>query len=243
MHTEKWFGFKFRASQRCGQTISFAVLLVVLNGAFVVAAPVQRLEPVASFTARLIGSINVLVGAEPHREGTAWKSTIFEIKEGTSDRTVLEFDLRGRSSTDSATLNLELTNLDVPNFTTIYLYSFEGNGLANAADYFRTDKLVASFTDNGLATNFVSPYHIPFSFDLTSVYNQAIAEGDDFLGLILKNTTAERLRARYRLTTFNGYPALTVAGIPEPSSRALAACVAPIIIATLIRRRPSPGMI
>lgn len=178
----------------------------------------QLVTPTSSFSARLIGGQNVIVGAADGIEGTQWQSGILEIKEGTSDRAILEYDLRGRSKATSVVLNLELSNLDVPAFTPIHMYSFEGNGLANASDYFRTDHLITTFTDNGLASNFIPPYHIPYAFDLTTIYNEAITNNDEFLGILLRNSNTGPMFARYFLTTFGGLPKLTVMTVPEPTS-------------------------
>src|SRR5690242_12666528 len=81
----------------------------------------QILSPTTSFTARLISGVNVLVAAPNGTEGTPWLSNFLDIKEGTSDRTVLEYDLRGLAATSKANLYLEVTNLDVPQFTPIYM--------------------------------------------------------------------------------------------------------------------------
>ncbi len=175
-------------------------------------AQLQVLEPTASFAARVIGSENVLVGGTSDREGTPWKSTVLEIKESL-DRTVLEYDLTGLSIAESVFLDFKLANTLPPNFTTIFVHSFEGNGHANAADYYRQDNFVTSFTDNGAATNFSPPYFMPISLDVTSAYNQAIANEDDYLGFVFKNTTEEPLYTTYRIF---GFPTLTI-GVPEPS--------------------------
>ena len=186
----------------------------------------DTIEPTSSFIARSIWGINVIVGdtyPTSTREGTAWQTRFLDIKEGTSDRTVLEFDLRGRPQAVSVTLDFLLFNLDAPNFTDVFLYSFEGNGLVNAADYFRTDVLVTTFTDNGLATGSSLQDYPQFSLDVTSTYNSAIVEGDDYLGLLLRNTTAGSSYARYRLgngSSFWPIPVLTVL-VPEPSSMLL----------------------
>jgi hypothetical protein len=191
-------------------------LMFALTHSSVCLGQVEVVEPTSSFTARVIGT-NVLVGAPSGTEGTQWQSNFLDIKEGTSDRVVLEYDLRGKATASSAVLNLELTNLDVPSFTPIHMYWFAGNGLANAADYYRTDHFITTFTDNGLASNFIPPYHIPYSFDLTAHYNQAVAAGNDFFGIVMKNVTSGSLYARYRLTTFGGLPKLTVMTVPEPT--------------------------
>ena len=197
------------------------LLFAVALPSIAFAAPSVVITPTTSFTARLIGGNNVLVGAPNGTEGTAWLSNFLDIKEATSDRVILEYDIENGELTDSAVLSIELTNLDVPDSTTIYLYSFDGNGRANAADYFKTTNLVTTFTDNGLASNFIPPYHIPFSFDVTAAYNAAVSQNRSFLGILFKNTTAESQYARYRLTTFGGLPKLTVA-VPEPNAALVA---------------------
>jgi hypothetical protein len=217
-------------------TLFLAGASLVCLEAFPSQAQVQTLTPAASFTPRRIGGQNVIVGYDLSSvEGTPLKSTILEIKEGTSDRSVLEFDIRGQAQTGLARLTFELANIDAPDFTPLYLYSFEGNGLANAADYFRTDNLITTFTDNGLASNFIPPYYLQMTFDVTSAFNQAVTNGDDHLGLLIRNSVGGPLYARYRILHFNGPPKLIV-GVPEPASASLC-CTGMVMAPMLLRRR------
>lgn len=229
--------------------VEVRVAMALSLSASVIAVPlptlahtVERLDVTSSFTARLIGGGNVLVGAGAGREGTVWQARNLHIKEGTSDRSVLEFDLRGRSPAESVTLDFLLANLDAPSFTDIFLYSFDGNGLANAADYFRTDSLITTFTDSGLADG-PSIFDLPeISLDVTSAYNDAIARDQDYLGLLLRNSTTATNGSFARYSISNGsslwpLPVLSIA-VPEPTSLITAAL--PILLAvswrTQVRR-------
>lgn len=245
MSTNKVLSAKFGLWPLTVRSLGFIGGMVFALQAIACLGAIDIIQPTTSFTARVIGrsQSNVLVGAPDDAEGTAWISTFLDIKESTSDRVVLEFDLRGRPITENAVLKLNLTNLDVPKFTPIFMYSFEGNGLANASDYFKTTNLITTFTDNGLATNFAPPYHMPFSFDITDTYNEAVEEGQEYLGIIFKNTAAGSQYARYRMWTTLGLPTLVV-GVPEPST-VLMGCTAlmflylPRPLATY-RRIPGP---
>jgi hypothetical protein len=202
-------------------------------------AQVEFLDPTSSFTARSIG-VNVLVGnGTPSNEGKIWQTRILEIKEGTSDRAVLEFDLRGRSQQPQVLFEFYLYNLDAPSFTNIFLYSFEANGLANAADYFRADNLITTFTDNGMADGFFIQDLEKSSLDVTAAYNNGVANGHDYLGLLLRNSTAGPMYARYRLgngATEWPLPRLRI-GVPEPSSAILVATGAVALSVGRNRRR------
>jgi hypothetical protein len=186
--------------------------------------------PTSSFMTRSIGPANVLVGDASGKEGTVWQSSFLEVKEGTSDRVVVEYYLGGRTVTETALLDIKLANSGAPAFTPIYLYSFEGNGLANAADYFKTDNLIMEFTDNGLASTSAPPHYMPFTLDITSAYNAAITAGDEFLGLLFRNVADGPQYTHYLLTEA---PALRL-GVPEPSCLTLAAIAA---AGVCIRRR------
>jgi hypothetical protein len=220
---------------------TFAVVTFLFTSAsYLWSAEPELLTPVSAFTTRLIGRPNVtgLVGAPDGAEGTAWRSFFLSIKEDTPDRVVLEYDISGRSVAPLATLNLKLANIDAPHFTPIFMYSFEGNGLANAADFFRLDNFITTFTDNGLADNFVAPYYLPVSLDITSAYNHAINNQYDFLGIVLRNTASEQL-VRYGITNipngniieegFDAYPELII-GVPEPSAILYSACAALMLL-------------
>lgn len=189
----------------------------------------ERFEPTSSFTARFDGAANVIAGGvDPvEREGTVWKSRFLFIQENTADRSVIEFDLRGRSRDELVTLDFRLT--DRNGFTdNISLYSFEANGLANAADFFRTDNLITTFT--GISGE--------YSFDITTSFNDAIDNDSDYLGLIFRNTTGPR-SASFSLGNGSDQiplPSLTTTGVPEPSSLYLGSMLGCLILA---RRRSS----
>jgi hypothetical protein len=202
---------------------SLVVALVAFLG-FAIAHPAMAvvLQPTSSFTARLIGGSNVVVGGDP--ENVAFKDTFIEAKEATSDRAVLEYNIQGLPQVPSAFLDLTSFNLDSPSFTNLYLYSFAGNGLVNAADYFRLDNFVTSFTDNGV--NGTS-----FSLDITPVYNQFIAQNKSYLSFVIKNEVPPSHYARYGL---QAYP--TNRAVPEPTSLVLMIAAAGFALACGLRR-------
>jgi hypothetical protein len=140
-------------------------------------------------------------------------STVLDIKERTSDRVVLEFDVGNQPKAARAVLNVEMSNMDLPNIEPSTVFSFEGNGLANAADYFNVQNAVATFSDEGavcdpiiiLGTRICVDELKPYAIDVTEAYRLS----SDFLGLVLK---AEGVSARYRI---GADPTLSIV-VPEP---------------------------
>jgi hypothetical protein len=174
------------------------------------ATPEIVIQPTTAFTARLIvtntGPTLGLVG-QHNDEGTAWKSTFLDAKEGTSDRVIDEFDLRNQPLVSSAYYQFSAFPSNTPaSDTTLQLYAFSGNGLANQADYFRLDQFVTNFDGAGSNSTKLS-----WSLDVTSVYNSFVSNHQDFLGLLFKTGA----NARY---SFLLYPELHVTAAPEPAS-------------------------
>jgi hypothetical protein len=151
------------------------------------------IEPTAAFGARLIYGQNVIVGSpteDPNIYG------YLPIKEGTSDRTCLEFSLEGQPKTsEKLYLNFYMRNLDDPNYSILSLYSYSADGIAAANDYFKTDYFISNFTDYGeYGTNGWNS----FSLDVTDIYNQSIDANLDYLGFNLKaNDTVARYDLNY----------------------------------------------
>jgi hypothetical protein len=192
------------------------------------AIPEITLEPTTAFTARSIGGFNGLVGAPDGANGTAWLSTFLDAKESTSedssDRVILEYDLRNRPRAVSAQFEINGLPINRPTDpTTLELYAFTGNGLANAADYFRLDSLVTIF--DGPATAELS-----WTLGITAKYNEFLTVGHDFLGLLIRTGVG----ARYN---FRPFPVIQVV-VPEPAS-SLVAISAISVFLTRRRRGPS----
>jgi hypothetical protein len=197
-------------------TLTAKLTALALLFSWMVGSPAARgetLTPVTSFTARLIGP-NVLVGAPDGTEGTAWKSNFLSVKEGTSDRVVFEYDLAGRTPAGKVLLDFNYGNLDEPNWTQMSLYAFNGNGLANAADYYRIDQLLTTFTDHGAG-------YASLHYDATQVFNSYLSQGRRYLGFVVKNTIGSGVGySRYDLSV----PELSI--VPEPSTLLLGCTIA-----------------
>jgi len=140
--------------------------------------------------------------------------SFLSIKEGTSDRVVLEFDVSDQPRAARAFLNFEMTNLDLPEMEPVTAFSFDANGLANAADYFNVQNAVATFSDEGTVCvpitlgpfTFCDENYKPYAIDVTDAYR----ESGDFLGVVLK---AEGVSARYDVRS----PTLSIV-VPEPAT-------------------------
>ena len=103
----------------------------------------------SSFTARLIGGLNVLVGDSGGREGTVWNYDFLSVKEGTSDRVCLEYFIGDLTVSPNVIFNFNMSNMDDPMYSNLSLYAYEANGLANASDYYNTDTYITTFSDFG----------------------------------------------------------------------------------------------
>ena len=166
-------------------------------------------EPVTAYTARRIGDTISFVGGN-QVEGTPGISSLLFVKEGTSDRTVAEFDIRNVSTAESAVLELQLRNIDRPISESLAVYSFKGNGLANVADYHRLDNLIAMFSDDG--SNAVHQRTL-YSIDVTATYNGFVSTESDHLGFVVKATGNS---ARFDLP-----PPVLHVNVPEPNKFSL----------------------
>ena len=177
------------------------------------------IRPTAAFGARLIFGENVLVGAF---EGEI--SDFLPVKEATSDRTILEFNLAGEhAAANKVYLNFYLRSMDPVRNSSLSLYTFEGDGTANPSDYYRLDHHVSDFTDQrleGVAT---------CQFRWTSrMYNASIGQQSEILGFNLK---ANDLHTRYFLN--EGEPmsavgrAISLHQNPLPSTGIVDAIVTP----------------
>lgn len=149
------------------------------------------MSPTASFTARLIYGENVLVGDASTHEGEAFNSTFLDIKEGTSDRVCLEFNIGGaRPAVQRVTLSFEMSNLDDPRYSMISLYHYLGNGHANAEDYYQDyyPDFVSAFSDYGTSgTN-------PYTIDVSKAYDESRYRERTYMGIRL---IADETIARY----------------------------------------------
>jgi hypothetical protein len=108
------------------------------------------------------------------------------IKEGTSDRTVIQFDLSAiKGDVVDALLNLGIENFDRDNADEgrIDIFTFAGNGTVTP-DQFTAGTFFDSFVyDGGAGT---------ISVDITDAVRAHIAAGDRFLGLRLTAGTSDR---------------------------------------------------
>lgn len=157
------------------------------------------LNPTASFTARLIGNALVLVGDANDQEGQPFNSNSLFIKEGTSDRVGLEFDIQNLSNVGSVALQFEMNNMDAPRVSKLSMHRYYANGLANAEDYFLTDlhQQIEAFSDNGEGGR------QSYFFDITDAFFATRDAEQPYMGILIK---ADDANARY--TLFN--PILTV---------------------------------
>jgi hypothetical protein len=173
-----------RQMQSIRKIIFTIIVSLFLQALYIVSIHADSITPTVGFTARVIGGQNVVVGSGD--------IGFLSVKEGTSDRVALEFNIQGRSITSkNMYLNFYMNNFDDPKYSMINLYSYAANGLVNANDYYRKDNYILNFSDYGVAgLN-------PFSLNLTSTYNGFIQNGTDYLGVLL---AANDTVARYFLT-------------------------------------------
>jgi hypothetical protein len=212
-------GENMNKNHLAGLTIGF-VLLSMFG-----VAEASLITTNSAFTARLIGPYNVLAGSSSDQldEGTAWNSSFLFVNEGTSDRVALEYFIGDLTMSKSVYLFFGTTNYDDPKFTNLSLYAYEANGLANASDYFNTDKYITTFTDFGAGNT-------SFSIDVTRIFNNFISNGNDYLGLLLK---ADDTNARYFIQS----PNLVFASVPEPDTLLLFSIGLSGLAGFIIRRK------
>jgi hypothetical protein len=148
------------------------------------------LGPTSSFTARLIFGENVLVGDAIIQEGNPFNSTSLFIKEGTSDRLCLEFNLTTQPVPSRVTLDFQMSNIDAPTTSDISLFGYNANGLANAEDYYQVSpsERIITFSDNGAGGRNT------YSLDVTSAYLESIKRERSFMGILMR---ADGTNGRY----------------------------------------------
>jgi Bacterial Ig-like domain (group 2) len=114
----------------------------------------------------------------------------------TEDRTVLEFDIGELGGIEQAILELPLRNIDSggpPGIIDVFTYS--GDGIITADEFFAGTLLFTSFSNNGSGT---------VSVDVTEAVQ---ASESNFLGFRLSTTTSDR------------YDLGSIAELPEPTLR------------------------
>jgi len=139
-------------------------------------------------------------------------------------RGLSEYDMAGLVLADSAFVTFRVASLIglFPEYATpfgansITIYAYQGNNLENISDYQApATAVIGTFNTGGLAVNDI------LSFDITSVFNDAINASWASLGIRLQSVplVAEgaMVFADFRLTTDNQ----TSVGVPEPASIAL----------------------
>jgi hypothetical protein len=132
--------------------------------------------------------------------------TFLSINHSIEDRTVIEFALGGLSSVTSATLDLDLFNLDPGLPGVIDVYAFAGTGTVTP-DLFSAGTLVTSFPSSQSGLEHV---------DVTAAVLAAQEAGEQFLGFRLSTTTDSRYLLGPPFTQSG--PTLTTQVIPEPAT-------------------------
>jgi hypothetical protein len=131
------------------------------------------------------------------------------INHSVEDRTVIEFALRGLSGPiTSATLDLDLRNLDPGLPGIINVFAFAGTGTVTP-DLFSAGTLFTSFANSTSGLEHV---------DVSTAVLAAQQAGDDFIGFRLSSTSDSRWLMG---PPFGAGPTMTVEVIPEPSALAL----------------------
>jgi len=173
-------------------TVWLFCTIILLN--FSTDAQAISIQPTAGFTARVFNTnpaVNAIVGSSDL--GSLY------IKKATEDRAILEFNITSLSiSMNPIYLNFFMRNIDRPNFSTLSLYGFAGNGLVEINDFYRNDIFITSFTDNGSILANSDPAFVPYSLNVTNIFNDFISNGNSFLSFLLLANTAD---ARYDLNS------------------------------------------
>jgi hypothetical protein len=134
------------------------------------------------------------------------------INHSVEDRTVIEFALRGLSGpVGSATLDLDLRNLDPGRRGIIDVFTFAGTGTVTPG-LFSAGTLFTSF-----ANSISGLEHV----DVSAAVLAAQQAGDDFIGFRLSTMTDSRYLLGPPFTQAG--PSLTVEVVPEPGTLALLA--------------------
>lgn len=194
---------------RCFYSFCFVVSILFSNYACG-----SVIEPASAFTARYSFGNESIVG--DLIEGQIGVSTYLSVKEQAGDRVILEFDLRNFSTVDAATINF-IGNHDIA-LSDLDFYSFKANGVANAADYSRTDVFAGT-----VVTPHIDQMNRSYELDITSLFNDYISNGDPYLGLLIKNSAGRH--------TIIGPIVMTI--VPEPCTIVLLALGS----AGILRRR------
>lgn len=176
----------------------------------------NTLSPESAFMARVFcgenscGEYLIVGGLTENQVGIMH---LLSIKEGTSDRAILEFDLTGQSLVDSAILNF--TGYHVIGDSNLDVYSFIANGLVNAADYNHTDNY-----ESTILTPFIDTTWRAYNLDITTLFNHYISNGYSHLGLLIKDTTGSRHEM---------YDPVITTVVPEPITLSLFALGAMLV--------------
>ena len=146
------------------------------------------------------GNPDVFVGGAP-------PPRLLFIKKGTEDRAIVEFDIE-RYPVDifSAQLDFHSHTLDPLGASTrLEVYTFDGNGVPDLADFSRTQALLASDFGSNEATD------KPHSFDVTAVLRDARQRGVRFFGLLwAAEDTDDRFDLDVSTDNPNTAPRLTI---------------------------------
>jgi hypothetical protein len=134
------------------------------------------------------------------------------INHSVEDRTVIEFALRGLAGpVASATLDLDLRNLDPGLPGVINVFAFAGTGTVTP-DLFSAGTLFTSFANSTSGLEHV---------DVSAAVLGAQQAGDDFIGFRLSTMTDSRYLLGPPFTQAG--PSLTVEVVPEPGTLTLLA--------------------
>ncbi len=158
-------------------------------------------------------------------------------------RGLSEYNLSGLSAASSAYVTFNTYKLgglfagtnDTPFSGTINVVAYSGNNLEDISDYGATSLgTVGSFSTAGLVLGSV------FSFDITSIFNQAITNSQTSLGIRLQRASESSTNPsqavtfeKFRLTSDNQSTTVT----PEPGTYALLAVGLAGLVAVRRRRR------
>jgi hypothetical protein len=148
------------------------------------------------------------------------------VKRGTEDRTVAHFGLAGLRNIQSATLNIDVDDIDpgAP-YGQFDVYSFAGDGVVSV-DEWNAGTLFHSFKN-------VNGGHLLLSVDATSILQNAVTRGDNFLSFSFRDGNGND---RYWLRAPNDPcdiadpdAAYMMVTVPEPLTLALLALGATIL--------------
>ncbi|BDS05963.1 hypothetical protein NT6N_10030 [Oceaniferula spumae] len=136
-----------------------------------------------------------------------------ELGNGSRDaRGVTEFIITGQTTTTSAMLQFDQTGILLGGAFNIVIEAYQANGTVEVvADYSRTSTgTVATFSSDDYNFNDTG-----ISFDVTSIYNAAITNGDDAIGFRFR--LEDESPTTQQVVTYSNSK-LNVTTVPEPSS-------------------------